>query len=74
VVDTRQKQPNVEDAETAGTSSGPIVVTPHGWQHIAPTELIDDSMLTNESLKHFQDSFKDLYKFSMVWLLFIIIT
>jgi hypothetical protein len=66
VVGTRQKQPNVEHEETADTSSGPILVTPHGWQHVVPTELIDDPMLTNEILKHFQDTFKDLYKFSTV--------
>jgi hypothetical protein len=66
VAGARQKQPNVEDAKTVGTSTGPILVTPHGWQHVVPTELIDDLMLTNENLKHFQDTFKDLYKFSTV--------
>jgi hypothetical protein len=74
VASTQQQQPNVEDAKTTGTSSGPILVTPHGWQHVVPTELIDDPMLTNKKLKHFQDTFKDLYKFSMVWLLLDIIT
>jgi hypothetical protein len=74
VVGTQQQQPNVVDAKTAGTSSGPILVTPHGWQHIVPIELINDPMLTNENVKHFQDNFKDLYKFSTVWLLLDIIT
>jgi hypothetical protein len=74
VAGTQQEQANVEDAETAGTSSGPILVTPHWWQHVVPTELIDDPMLTNENMKHFKDTFKDLYKFSMVWLLLDIIT
>jgi hypothetical protein len=66
VVGTRQKQPNVEDAENVGISSGPILVTPQGWQHVVPKELIEDPMLNNENLKHFQDTFKDLYKFSIV--------
>jgi hypothetical protein len=69
-----QQQPNVENAEAASTSSGPILVTPHQWQHVVPTELIDDPMLTNEALKHFQDTFMDLYSFSTVWLLLDIIT
>jgi hypothetical protein len=53
VLGTRQEQSNVEEAETTGTSSGPILMTPHGWQHVVPTELIDDPMHTNENLKHF---------------------
>jgi hypothetical protein len=74
VASTQQEQPNVEDAETTGTSSGSILVIPHGWQHVMPIELIDDPMLTNKNLKHFQDTFKDLYMFSTVWLLLDIIT
>jgi hypothetical protein len=35
-------------------------VTPHEWQHVVPAELIDDPMLTNKNLKHFQDTFKNL--------------
>jgi hypothetical protein len=74
VASTQQEQPNVEDAEIAGTSLSPILVTPHRWQHVVPTELIDDPMLTNENLKHIQDTFKDFYKFSTAWLLLNIIT
>jgi hypothetical protein len=74
VAGTQQEQPNIEDAETAGTSLGPILVAPHGWQHVVPTELINDPMLTNENLKHFLNTFKNLYKFSTVWLLLDIIT
>jgi hypothetical protein len=74
VAGIQQQQPNVEHAETAGTSSGPILVTPHGWQHVVPIELFDDQMLTNENLKYFQDTFKDLCKFSTVWLPLDIIT
>jgi hypothetical protein len=59
---TQQQQPNVEETEATSTSSRPILVTPHGWQHDVPAELIDDPMLTNETLKHFQDIFKDLYR------------
>jgi hypothetical protein len=53
VAGIQRQQPNVEDAETAGTFSGPILLTPHGWQYVVPTKLIDDPMLTNENLKHF---------------------
>jgi hypothetical protein len=66
VAGTRQQQPNVEETEAAGTSSGPILVTPHGWQHDVPAELIHDPMLTNKTLKHFQDTLKILYRFSTV--------
>jgi hypothetical protein len=63
---TQQQQPTCENQDVAGTSSGGILVSASGWQHAVPTDLIDDPMLTSEILKQFQDSFKDLYKFSMV--------
>jgi hypothetical protein len=55
-----------EGAGAAGTSSGGILVSPSGWQHAIPTELIDDPMLASDVLRQFQDTFKDLYKFSTV--------
>jgi hypothetical protein len=48
-----QQQRIAEEVDVAGTSSGNILVTPHGWQYAVPTELLDDPMLTVESPKHF---------------------
>jgi hypothetical protein len=56
-----QQQPNADEAGAAGTSSGGILVSPSGWQHAIPTEL-----LASDVLRQFQDTFKDLYKFSTV--------
>jgi hypothetical protein len=64
---TPQQQPNAEEVGATCTSLGTILVTPSGWQHAVLTELIDDPMLTTETLKHIQDTFKDLYKFSIVY-------
>jgi hypothetical protein len=69
VTGTRQQQPTSENQDAAGTYSGNLLVSPSGWQHVIPTELIDDLMLTAEVLKNFQDTFKELYKFSTVCLL-----
>ena len=33
---------------------------------VVKAELVEDSMLTAETMKKFQDIFKDLYRFSMV--------
>jgi hypothetical protein len=66
VARTRQQQPTCENQGAAGTSSGGILISPPGWQHAIPMELIDDPILSLEVLKHFQDTFKELYKFSMV--------
>jgi hypothetical protein len=70
VAGTPQQQSTRENQDATGASSGNILVSPSGWQHVIPIELIDDSMLTLEGLKHFQDTFKELYKFSMVRFLF----
>jgi hypothetical protein len=48
------------------TSSDGILVTPPKWQYAIPRELIEDLMLKSATLKQFQDTFKDLYKFSTV--------
>jgi hypothetical protein len=66
VTGTPQQQPTCKNQDDAGTS-GNILVSPSGWQHVIPTELIDDTMLTSEVLKNFQDTFKELYKFSTVY-------
>jgi hypothetical protein len=66
LADTPQQQPNAKEAGAGGTSSCTILVTPSEWQHAVLTELIDNPMMTTETLKHFQDTFKDLYKFSTV--------
>lgn len=42
---------------------------PLKWYNICPKELIEDPMLTLETAKEFQDTFKGLYKFSIVNLL-----
>jgi hypothetical protein len=56
VVGTPQQQRSAEDAGAASTSSGNILITPSGWQHVVLTELTNDPMLTTETLKQFQDS------------------
>jgi hypothetical protein len=66
VAGTHKHQPSAEDAGVVGTSSCKILVTPSGRQYAIPTELVDDPMLTTETLKQFQDLFRELYKFSMV--------
>jgi tRNA (Thr-GGU) A37 N-methylase len=57
-----------------GTSSGGTLVTPPKSQYAIPTELVDDPMLTVDVLKHFQDTFKELYKFSVICLLVFVVT
>jgi hypothetical protein len=64
-----QQQPTHKDQDAVGTFSGNILVSPQGWLHVVPIELIDDPMLTSEVLKNFQVTFRELYKFSTVWLL-----
>jgi hypothetical protein len=39
---------------------------PPSWESDIPHELIDDRMLISERMQEFQDSSKDLYRFSMV--------
>lgn len=56
VAGTPQQRPNAEETGAAGTSSGGILVTPPKWQHVMPTELIDDPMLASDVLKQFQDT------------------
>lgn len=66
---TGTQRPNVEETGTTGTISGDILVTPPKSRYAVPLELVDDPMLSFDVLKHFQDNFKELYKFSMVCLL-----
>jgi hypothetical protein len=66
VTEIPQQQPAPQEQGAARTSSGGILVTPPKWQYVIPRELIKDSMLTSATLKQFQDTFKDLYKFSTV--------
>jgi hypothetical protein len=55
--------------EAAGTSTEGILVTPPKWQYAIPTDLIEHPMLSSATLKKFQNTFKELYKFSTVILL-----
>jgi hypothetical protein len=66
VIDIPQQQPTSQEQGAASTSSGAILVTTPKWQYAVPLELIEDPMLTSANLKQFQDTFKDLCKFSMV--------
>jgi hypothetical protein len=69
VVGTPQQRPSVEEAGAASTSAGGILVTPPKSRYAVPTELVDDPMLTSDVLKYFQDTYKELYKFSTLSLL-----
>jgi hypothetical protein len=66
VADTPQQRPSVEETGAAGTSSCGILVTPPKSRYAVPMELVYDPMLASDVLKHFQDTFKELYKFSTV--------
>jgi hypothetical protein len=66
VTEIPQQQPAPQGQGAASTSSGGILVTPPKWQYAVQHELIEDPMLTSATLKQFQDTFKDLYKFSTV--------
>lgn len=67
VAGTPQQSPTADDIGTAGTSSSGILVVPHGALGDVESDfLIDDPMLSNESLLLFQNTFKDLYMFSTV--------
>jgi hypothetical protein len=74
VAGTRQQKPSVEETSVVGTSSGGILVTPLKSRYAVSTQLVDDQMLTSNVLKHFQDTFKELYKFSTVCLLVFVVT
>jgi hypothetical protein len=58
-----QQQPAPQQHGAVSTSLGGILVTPLKWQYAVMRELIEDPMLTTATLKQFQDTFKDLYKF-----------
>jgi hypothetical protein len=66
VTEIPQQQPAAQGQGVASTSSGGILVTPLKWQYAIPRELLEDPMLTSATLKQFQHTFKDLYKFSTV--------
>lgn len=59
VADVPPQGPSAEEVGAAGTSDlgaahteeGDLLVTPYGWQHAIPTDLIDDPMLSKEKLK-----------------------
>jgi hypothetical protein len=74
VAGTPQQRPSVEETSVASTSSGGILVTPPKSRYAIPTELVDDPILTADVLKHFQDTFRELYKFSTVCLLVFVVT
>jgi hypothetical protein len=65
-----QQRPAPGDQGVAGSSSGGVLVTPLKWQYAIPTDLIEDPMLSSLTLTKFQNSFKELYKFSMVSVLY----
>jgi hypothetical protein len=64
-----QQQPTREHQGVAGTSAKAILVLLPKSKYAIPTKLVDDPMLTSWVLKHFEDIFKELYKFSTVCLL-----
>jgi len=57
-----RQQPSAEGGSTTGTSQGRVLL--HPPRSVIEAELIEDPMLSAESLKNFQDTFKDLYRFS----------
>jgi hypothetical protein len=59
-----RQQPSAEGGSTTGTSQGRVLL--HPPRSAIEAELIEDPMLSAESLKNFQDTFKDLYRFSTV--------
>jgi hypothetical protein len=65
-----QHQPAPRDQGAAGSSSGGILVTPPKWQYAILTGLIEDPMLFSATLTEFQNTFKELYKFSTVSILY----
>jgi hypothetical protein len=69
VTGTRQQRPNVEETGTTDAVSRGILVTPPKSRYVVSLELVDDPMLSSDVLKHFQDTFKELYKFSTVCML-----
>jgi hypothetical protein len=65
-----QQQPALGDQGATGSSSGGILVTPPKGRFAIPTDLIEDPMLSSASLIEFQNTFKELYKFSTVSVLY----
>jgi hypothetical protein len=69
VIGNPQQRTAPEDQGAVGPSSEGIMVTPPKWQYAIPTDLIEDSMLSSATLTEFQNTSKELYKFSIVSIL-----
>jgi hypothetical protein len=66
VAGSPQQQHASDEQGAVGDSMGGAVMQPSSWESDIPQELIHDPMLISERMQEFQDSFKDLYRFSMV--------
>jgi hypothetical protein len=66
---TGSPQPQQHDPDEQGATGSTTVVAmmqPSIWESGIPLKLIDDPMLVDERMKEFNDSFWDLFRFSMV--------
>jgi hypothetical protein len=61
-----QQQHASDEHGAAGASTIRALMQPSSWESDIPQELIDEPMLISERMQEFQDSFKDLYRFSTV--------
>jgi hypothetical protein len=61
----QQQHASVEHGDAGGSTVGTLMQPP-SWESDISQELIDDPMLILERMQEFQDSFKDLYRFSTV--------
>jgi hypothetical protein len=61
----QQRRASIEHGAAGGSIVGALMQPP-SWESDILKELIDDAMLISERMQEFQDSFKDLYRFSMV--------
>jgi len=62
---TNQELPRAEEQTATGSATG-LRVLPIGARFALATDLVDDPQLTPETLKKFQDSMKECYKFASV--------